>query len=93
MMDEYHVTLYALRAPMKAALAEYGVKKVKEKIYKHITHQRDRGINPAIRYADHLVEMVQGINSSINRKTGFAPNDVTFDNQHILIERTYGDKI
>ena len=86
----YNVTLYALRGPMKASLAEYSVKRVKERIYKHITYQKENKIKNPNRYVDHLDELVQGLNKTVNRTTGYAPIDVTFQNQHIVVAKTYG---
>jgi hypothetical protein len=85
--------LYALREPLKASLAEYGVKRVKERIYKHITYQKDYGIKNPNRYIDRLDDLVLGLNKMVNRLTGFAPINVNFSNQHIVVAKTYGPKL
>ena len=75
---KYKITLYALRDPNKAALAEFGIRWLKRKIYQHITYQRDRDKRPAVRYVDDLDSMVAGINATVNRRTRFAPKDASF---------------
>ena len=85
--------MYALREPLKASLAEYGVKRVKERIYKFITYQKDYGIKNPTRYIDNLDDLILGLNRSFNRVTGFAPIDINFTNQHLVVYNVYGSKL
>ncbi len=90
---KYRTTLYALREPNKAALAENSIRYIKRKIYQYITYRSENDMKPAVRYIDKIDEIVKGLNSSVNAKTGFAPKDITFANQHIVVAKTYGSKL
>lgn len=82
-----------MREPLKASLAEYAVKRVKERIYKFITYQKDYGIKNPTRYIDDLDDLILGLNRSVNRSTGMAPVDINFSNQHIVVAKVYGSKL
>jgi hypothetical protein len=68
---------------VKASLAEVGIREVKRKIYRSMTHRKSK------RYVDILEELENGHNSRIHPSTGFAPNDVSFRNSNKVFEKLY----
>ncbi len=76
----YHFTTQNYR---KAAQAENSVRLVKDRIYKFLTTNNTKS------YVDSLPEIVEGLNNTTRRTTGFKPSKVTFENQHIVREKLY----
>lgn len=76
----YHFTTLNYR---KAAQAENSVRLVKDRIHKFLTANNTKS------YIDALPEIVDGLNNTTRRTTGFKPSEVTLENQHIVRERLF----
>jgi transposase InsO family protein len=69
---------------VKAAVAERMVRTLKERLFRYFTETNTQ------RWIDILPHIVDAINRTPNRTTGFAPVDVTYKNARSLWYRLYG---
>jgi hypothetical protein len=69
-----------------ASMAERANRTIKERLYRFFSEQN------TTRWVDAIQQIVDGINASVNRITGVAPNSVTFENAQSLFEKLYKDE-
>lgn len=69
--EEHGIRHYSTRSELKAAMCERANRTIKSRLYKHFT------ANSTWRWVDVIDKIVRGINNSVNRSTGIAPNAVT----------------
>lgn len=75
-LNEYGVSHFALRAPIKCSLAEISIRYIAGKLYKFMMHKQTK------RWIDALQPAVQAKNNRKNIKTaGFSPSEINFVNQ------------
>ena len=67
----------------KASMVERQIREIKKKIWKYILHAN------SFRYIDQLPKIVNTLNSSINRSTGFRPNEVTKFHVPLIFKKTH----
>lgn len=81
---ELSIHPYALRKPLKAALAENSIRYLKDRIYKYIHSTGDRN------WSEKLQSFVDAKNNRpLKSIGGLAPNDVTFENQASVFDNLY----
>jgi hypothetical protein len=68
-----------------ASMAERANRTIKERLYRFFSEQN------TTRWVDAIQKVVDGINASVNRVTGVAPNSVTFKNAPQLFKKLYKD--
>lgn len=74
--SELNVHPYALRKPLKAALAENSIRYLKDRIYKFIHNSGDRN------WSDRLQSFIDAKNNRpLKSLGGLTPNGITFENQ------------
>jgi hypothetical protein len=66
-----------------ASMAERANRTIKERLYRFFSEQN------TTRWVDAIQKVVDGINASVNRTTGVAPNSVTFKNARQLHDKLY----
>jgi len=66
-----------------ASMAERANRTIKERLYRYFSHKN------TLRWVEAVQNIVDGINSSVNRVTGVTPNSVNFKNARKLFERLY----
>ena len=76
---------YYTISDMKASMVERVIRTLKAKMFKNFTHMR------YMRYLDDLSDIVLGYNNTIHRSTGYSPNSIDDTNEHIVINKLYGD--
>ena len=82
--EKYSLRHYALRPPIKCALAEISGRYVVEKLYKHMRHAKSK------RWVDVLPAAVQAKNSRKNKATAnMSPSEINRQNQHIVYKSLY----
>ena len=83
-LKDFNITLFALRAPMKAAIAEICGRWLKDKIYKYL-HANDTK-----KWISELKNFVRAKNARKSRSLGgLAPVEINFDNQATVFDRLY----
>uniref|UniRef100_A0A1I7ZTB0 Integrase catalytic domain-containing protein n=1 Tax=Steinernema glaseri TaxID=37863 RepID=A0A1I7ZTB0_9BILA len=82
---ENHVNHYSVFNNLKSAQVERFNRTLKERLYRYMTAKSTN------RWVDALEQVVYNINSTPNRTTGIAPEDVNFQNAHDLLANQYKD--
>jgi hypothetical protein len=66
-----------------ASMAERANRTIKERLYRYFSEHN------STRWVDAIQKIVEGINASVNRVTGLAPNNVNFKNAPQLYDKLY----
>lgn len=69
---------------IKAGVAERSIRNVKQRLYRYF------GAHHTLNWVDVIGDIANGINNSVCRVTGVAPNDVTFKNAGEIWTKVYG---
>jgi hypothetical protein len=86
-LDSYNISLYPLRAPKKASIAENSGKYLMDRLYRYLYFKGDD------RWIDNLKDFVKAKNSRRNpRLTNLAPDQVNYENQSKVYESLFGDR-
>ena len=85
--EQKNTILYQTRNEKKSAFAERNIRSIKSLIYKYLNE------NHTSSYIDNLRNVVNVINSRVNRVTGFAPKKVTKQHTSFLVSLTLNEKI
>jgi hypothetical protein len=84
---KYHIKHYwSLNFDIKAACVERFNRTLKTRMFRYLTNHRTN------RWIDVLDDLIQSYNGSFHRCIGMTPNDVTPENQDIVIRRLYPEK-
>ena len=83
---KYHLRCYSLGGEIKSGMIERFNKTLKEKIARYMTQN-----NTKI-WIDKLDDLTNLYNNSRHSTTGYAPNDVTYDNVPKIRIKLYGQK-
>jgi hypothetical protein len=82
--QEFNISHFSLRAPLKCSFAENAGKILLDRVYKHMHHSGEN------KWIDRLDDFVNAKNSRKSRTLGdIAPKDVTFHNQGIVYQHIY----
>ena len=81
------IILYQTRNEKKSAFAERNIRSIKSLIYKYLNE------NHTSSYIDNLQNVVNVINSRVNRVTGLAPKKLTKQHTSFLVSLTLNEKI
>jgi hypothetical protein len=82
--QEFNVAHYSVNSVMKASLCERAIRTLKSRIYKYITKYGNKRS-----YLEDLPMIVESINNTKHGSHGFAPNEVTLENQELVFEKLY----
>lgn len=74
LLQSKHIRHFTSHNHLKANIAERAIKTIKMKIQHYITYKQN------FKYVDHLQDFADSYNSSQHRSTGFAPKDVSKEN-------------
>ena len=85
--EQKKIILYQTRNEKKSAFAERNIRSIKSLIYKYLNE------NHTSSYIDNLQNVVNVINSRVNRVTGLAPKKVTKQHTSFLVSLTLNEKI
>lgn len=87
-LKAFNITLFALRAPTKAAIAEISGRWLKDKIYKYFHAESTKN------WISELNNFVHAKNTRKSRSLGgLAPVEINFDNQAFVFDQLYPVKM
>ena len=73
----------SLNYDIKAAVVERLNRTIKNKMYRYFTHKNTN------RWVDVLDKIIESYNNSFHRSIGMTPNEVNFENAHVVRKRLY----
>ena len=85
--EQKNIILYQTRNEKKSTFAERNIRSIKSLIYKYLNE------NHTSSHIDNLQNVVNVINSRVNRVTSLAPNKVTKQHTSFLVFLTLNEKI
>ena len=86
-LEEFNVSIYPLRAPLKASLAEVSGRYLLEKIHKYFFHEETNN------WILRLDDFVKAKNTRVNKSLGgLSPSQVNFSNQAQVYDSLYPDQ-
>ena len=83
LLAKYKIQLYSTFSKKKAVLSELGVKEVKKRLYKHMTHTGKKN------WLSILPEVEQALNNTYSSAIGRKPNEVNEANSSEVWHRVY----
>lgn len=86
--EEKGITKFASnRGEQKAAVAERFIRTIKDRLYRYLSEKN------TTRYIEAIPKIIHALNSTVNRATGIAPNEVTAETTKELWDRLYKDAL
>jgi len=86
-LRKYGIELYHTSSYLKSVFAERYIQEIKKKIYRIFTQNKNK------KWVDELPSIVEGINHSVNKTTGFRPIDVTMENSDKVWRNIYASYV
>ena len=77
----YNIKVYSTHSEMKSMLVERSHKTIMQKLWPLLAHQK------SWTYINHLQQIISSYNRSKHRSIGAAPEDVTKDNEAVILTR------
>ena len=83
LIDKYQMNVYTMSGRTKGSIVERFNRTLKSRLERYFTESKDH------RWIDVLQQMTKNINNTVNRSTGFKPNEVTRNNSDEIKARLY----
>jgi len=84
LVEKFGMVLFTLKGPHKASMAERFIRTLKSRLERYFTEHN------TFKWYDVLEKFSDNLNNTIHSTTGFAPNNVNFENRDKIYNKIYG---